>query len=75
MRMQAAGVHLISSFAILADLMRDWRTTTPKVDDVVRYVDKYLPAYGMLVRGHASAILKNGTVLPGAEGLISSVFF
>ncbi|KAH8724949.1 Isochorismatase-like protein [Phaeosphaeriaceae sp. PMI808] len=70
LRMQAAGVHLMSSFAILADLMRDWRTTSPAVSDVVHYVDTYLPAYGMLVRGHASAILHNGTVLPGAETLI-----
>jgi hypothetical protein len=70
MRMQAAGVHLVSSFAIMADLMRDWRTTSPTLSDVVQHVDTYLPAYGMLARGHASAILKNGTVLPGSELLI-----
>jgi hypothetical protein len=68
--MQAAGVHLVSSFAILADLMRDWRTASPALSDVIQYVDTYLPAYGMLARGHASAILQNGTVLPGSEKLI-----
>lgn len=70
MRMQAAGIHLMSSFAILADLMRDWRITSPAVSDVVLYVDRFLPAYGMLVRGHASAVIHNGTVLPKAETLI-----
>jgi hypothetical protein len=29
-----------------------------------------MPAYAMLMRGHASAILQNGTVLPGVEKLI-----
>lgn len=60
----------MSTFAILADLMRDWRSTSPTITEVVPFVDKYLPAYGMLARGHASAILQNGTVLPGAENLI-----
>ncbi|KAH7076350.1 Isochorismatase-like protein [Paraphoma chrysanthemicola] len=69
-RMQAAGVHLVSTFAILADLMRDWRGTSPTITEVVPFVDTYLPAYGMLARGHASAILQNGTALPGAEKLI-----
>jgi hypothetical protein len=68
--MQTAGVHLVSTFAVLADLMRDWRTSRPTIDDVVPFVDAYIPAYGMLARGHASALLQNGTVLPGAEKLI-----
>lgn len=68
--MQAAGVHLVSTFAVLADLMRDWRSSSPGITEVVPFVDTYLPAYGMLARGHASAILHNGTVLPGTEKLI-----
>jgi hypothetical protein len=69
-RMQAAGVHLVSSFAILGDLMRDWRTASPLLTDVVQYIDTYIPVYGMLARGQASAILQNGTVLLGSEKLI-----
>jgi hypothetical protein len=68
--MQAAGVHLVSFFAILGDLMRDWRNPVPGVEAVVPLIDKYMPAYAMLMRGHASAILQNGTVLPGVEKLI-----
>jgi hypothetical protein len=68
--MQAAGVHLLSTFAILGELMRDWRSTSPTVLEIVPWIDTYMPAYGMLARGHASAILQNGTVLPGAEKLI-----
>jgi hypothetical protein len=70
MRMQAAGVHLVSSFAILGDLMRDWRTPTPGIQNVVPWISKYMPGYGMLAKTQASAILKNGTVLPGTELLI-----
>jgi hypothetical protein len=68
--MQSAGVHLVTTFAILADLMRDWKGTSPTINEVVPFVDTYLPAYGMLTRGHASAILQNGIVLPGSEKLI-----
>ncbi|PVI01306.1 Isochorismatase hydrolase [Periconia macrospinosa] len=70
LRMQGAGVHLMSTFGVLCDLMRDWRNTNPGVREVVSYVNKYLPTYGILMRGHASAILQNGTVLPGAEKFI-----
>ncbi|KAF2445523.1 hypothetical protein P171DRAFT_430930 [Karstenula rhodostoma CBS 690.94] len=68
--MQAAGVHLVSFFAILGDLMRDWRNPLPGVAKVVPVIDKYMPAYGFLMRGHASAILQNGTVLPGSGEFI-----
>ncbi|KAL1595098.1 hypothetical protein SLS60_009785 [Paraconiothyrium brasiliense] len=70
LRMQAAGVHLVSWFAVAGDLMRDWRNPSPGVAEVVPFVDEYLPAYGMLMRGHAAAVLKNGTVLPGVEDMI-----
>ncbi|KAJ4347214.1 uncharacterized protein N0V89_011153 [Didymosphaeria variabile] len=70
LRMQAAGVHLVSQFAIAGDLMRDWRNPSPGVEAVVEFIDDYMPVYGMYMRGHAAAILKNGTVLPGVEKLI-----
>ncbi|KAK7187319.1 hypothetical protein DPSP01_002453 [Paraphaeosphaeria sporulosa] len=70
LRMQAAGVHLVSFFAILADLMRDWRNPLPGVEKIVPIINDYMPAYGYLMRGHASAILQNGTVLPGSEKYI-----
>jgi len=68
--MQAAGVHLMSGFAILGDLMRDWRNPSPGITEVVSFVDTYLPAYGMMARSQASAVLQNGTALPGVELLI-----
>lgn len=62
-RMQSAGVHLVSSFAILADLMRDWRSEAPGVKEVLAFVDEYFPAYGMLGRGFEAAVgERNGTV-------------
>ncbi|KAJ4303698.1 hypothetical protein N0V90_002599 [Kalmusia sp. IMI 367209] len=70
LRMQAAGVHLVSSFAVVGDLMRDWRSPEPGITKVVPWIDAYLPAYGMIARTQASAILQNGTVLPGSEKLI-----
>ncbi|KAF1973364.1 Isochorismatase hydrolase [Bimuria novae-zelandiae CBS 107.79] len=70
LRMQAAGVHLVSLFAVLGDLMRDWRNPSPGIEAVVPFINRYLPAYGLLARGHASAILQNGTVLPGIEQFI-----
>jgi hypothetical protein len=68
--MQAAGVHLVSFFAIFGDLMRDWRNPVPGVEAVIPLINEYMPAYGMLMRTHASAILQNGTVLPGVEKYI-----
>ena len=68
-RMERAGVQLVSLFSIVCDLMRDWRVT-PGAAEVLPYLDKYLPVYGMLARGHAAAI-ENGTVIPGEAGLIT----
>ncbi|KAJ6518664.1 isochorismatase [Mycena sanguinolenta] len=53
-RMRAAGVNVVSQFAIGNDLMRDW-TDTPGS----RY-----PPLGFLVRAHAAAVI-NGTLQPG----------
>jgi hypothetical protein len=58
-RMQAAGVQLVSLFSIVGDLMRDWRNT-PGSKEVMPYLAKYLPVYGVLAQGHAAAVA-NGT--------------
>ncbi|KAJ4293167.1 hypothetical protein N0V90_008449 [Kalmusia sp. IMI 367209] len=67
-RMQQAGVQLVSMFAIVCDLMRDWRNT-PGAKEVLPYLDRYFPVYGYLARGHAAAI-ENGTLIPGEADLI-----
>ncbi|KAF2202521.1 isochorismatase hydrolase-like protein [Delitschia confertaspora ATCC 74209] len=67
-RMEGAGVQLLSLFSIVCDLMRDWRST-PGAKEVLPFLDRYLPAYGMLARGHAAAI-NNGTIIPGEGELV-----
>ncbi|KAF1975396.1 Isochorismatase hydrolase [Bimuria novae-zelandiae CBS 107.79] len=67
-RMQQAGVQLVSMFSIVCDLMRDWRNT-PGAKEVLPYLDRYLPVYGFIARGHAAAI-DNGTLIDGEAGLI-----
>lgn len=57
--MERAGVQLVSLFSIVGDLMRDWRNT-PGQPEVMPYLGKYLPIYGMLAEGHAAAA-GNGT--------------
>ncbi|KAI8938737.1 hypothetical protein NX059_004604 [Plenodomus lindquistii] len=69
-RMQEAGVQLVSLFAIVCDLMRDWRAT-PGAKEVLPFLDKYMPVYGMLARHHAAAV-ENGTMIPSEVELISS---
>lgn len=68
-RMQQAGVQLVSLFAIVCDLMRDWRAT-PGAKEVLPFLDTYMPAYGMLARHHAAAV-ENGTFIPSEIELIS----
>ncbi|KAF2224710.1 Isochorismatase-like protein [Elsinoe ampelina] len=68
-RMEKAGVQLVSLFSIVCDLMRDWRNT-PGAREVLPFLDKYMPVYGMLARGHAAAV-DNGTVIPGEIELIT----
>lgn len=66
-RMQAAGVQLVSLFSIVCDLMRDWRSS-PGAIEIFPWLDKYMPVYGYLARGHAAAI-RNGTVINGESAL------
>ncbi|KAF9473048.1 ycaC protein [Pholiota conissans] len=62
-RMRAAGVQVLSTFAVVCDLMRDWRNT-PGSLELLPYFDTYFSAYGYLARGHAAAISR-GETLPG----------
>ena len=65
--MEDADVVLQGMFAIVMDLMRDWRHT-PGSAQVLPFLDQYLPAYGYIARAHEAAVL-NGTLVPGEQGL------
>ncbi|KAF9561149.1 ycaC protein [Agrocybe pediades] len=62
-RMRDAGVHVLSGFAVAADLMRDWRNT-PGSKELLPFFDKYFASYGYLARGHAAAV-DRGALLDG----------
>ena len=66
-RMSRAGVQVVSFFAIVADLMRDWRNT-PGAPELFPFFDKYFPVYGYVARSHANAV-RNGTIVPGQDAL------
>ncbi|KAL9069632.1 MAG: hypothetical protein Q9161_005431 [Pseudevernia consocians] len=62
-RMEKSGVILQGLFAIVMDLMRDWRNT-PGSLQLLPFLDQYLPVYGYVARAHAAAVL-DGALLPG----------
>ncbi|KAF6225989.1 hypothetical protein HO173_012619 [Letharia columbiana] len=66
-RMESSGVILQGLFAIVMDLMRDWRNT-PGSLQLLPFLDQYLPVYGYVARAHEAAVL-NGTLSPGELGL------
>ncbi|KAI1352252.1 Isochorismatase-like protein [Xylaria sp. FL0043] len=66
-RMRDAGVQLLSYFAVICELMRDWRNT-PGGAEIFPLLDRFYPAYGMVARGHRAAI-QNGTIVPGEDVL------
>ena len=66
-RMEDAGVKLQGLFAIVMDLMRDWRAK-PGSREVLPWLDQFLPVYSYVARGHEAAVL-NGTLAPGEAGL------
>ncbi|KAI1484390.1 isochorismatase [Biscogniauxia mediterranea] len=66
-RMRDAGVQVVSYFAIVCELMRDWRNT-PGSAELLPVFDKYFPAYGFVTRGHRAAV-ENGTLLPGEQSV------
>lgn len=65
--MEKAGVVLQGFFAIVMDLMRDWRNT-PGSLQLLPFLDQYLPVYGYVARAHEGAVL-DGTLIPGESGL------
>ena len=67
--MRQAGVNIVSLFYIVCDLMRDWRAPIG-AEKVLPWLDQYYPVYGMVARGHGSAV-KNGTIIPGEEVLLA----
>lgn len=69
MRMQQASVQLVSLFAIVCDLMRDWRAK-PGAAEVLPWLDQYYPAYTYMARGHGAAV-ENGTLIPGKAMLLA----
>lgn len=64
-RMRSAGVNILSYFAIVCELMRDWRNV-PGAKEIFPLLDQYMPAYGMVARAHRAAI-QNGTIVPGED--------
>ncbi|KAH6884310.1 ycaC protein [Coprinopsis sp. MPI-PUGE-AT-0042] len=64
-RMRASGVQVLSFFAIVGELMRDWRNT-PGSLTVLPLLAKYLPSFGYLAQAHAAAIA-NGELMPGQD--------
>ncbi|KAK4106038.1 Isochorismatase hydrolase [Parathielavia hyrcaniae] len=68
-QMMRAGVNVVSLFAIVCDLMRDWRNT-PGAKELFPWLDQYLPAYGMIARAHRAAVT-SGEILPGEDALPS----
>ncbi|KAJ8093426.1 hypothetical protein PM082_020283 [Marasmius tenuissimus] len=53
-RMRAAGVQVVSMFAVATDLMRDWRMT-PGLPELGPFFDRYFPVYGMVSRNFITA--------------------
>ncbi|KAK5045388.1 hypothetical protein LTR84_009252 [Exophiala bonariae] len=67
-RMEGAGVHLTGMFGIAMFLMKDWRNT-PGTAEVLPYLDKYFPAYGVVARAHGAA-KQSGDIVPGEQQLL-----
>jgi len=61
--MELAGVTLMGTFAIVCDLMRDWRNV-PGSATVLPWLDQYVSEYSITARSHGYAVL-NGTIAPG----------
>ncbi|KAI0340432.1 ycaC protein [Trametopsis cervina] len=54
-RMRAAGVQVLSLFAVSLELMRDWRNT-PGTKEMLPFFDQFLPEYGFLARAHDASV-------------------
>lgn len=70
--MARAGVQLVSLFAIICDLMRDWRAS-PGANTVIPWLAKYYPVYGRVAGAHGGAV-SNGSLIPGEAALVPENF-
>ncbi|KAH7325642.1 Isochorismatase-like protein [Stachybotrys elegans] len=61
-RMAASGVQLMSAFAIIGELTRDWRNT-PGAREIFPFLSQYMPPFNVLIQAHQGAV-ENGTVVP-----------
>ena len=66
-RMIDAGVHVLSPFAILGELMRDWRTP-PEGEEAWPLIGSLLPFADMIARSHGYAV-ESGEVMPGQDAI------
>lgn len=64
-RMAAAGVQLLSAFAIIGELVRNWNDT-PGATEIFPFLRKYMPPFNVIAQAHEGAV-KNGTLLPGPK--------
>ena len=55
-------------FGIAMFLMKDWRNT-PGTAEVLPFLDKYFPAYGVVARAHGAAKM-TGDIVPGEQQLL-----
>lgn len=67
-RMRDAGVQILSNFATVCELMRDWRNFPGSVV-MLDYFNRYFPSYGFVVKQHGDAI-NNGTIQPGEQAIL-----
>ncbi|KAF4984812.1 hypothetical protein FZEAL_70 [Fusarium zealandicum] len=64
----SAGVHTMSTAALLGELMRDWRGN-PGYKEIFPWLDKHVPLNAHLARAHGYAVI-NGTVAPGQDEML-----
>ncbi|KIK69429.1 hypothetical protein GYMLUDRAFT_237223 [Collybiopsis luxurians FD-317 M1] len=62
-RMRDAGVHVVSPYVVVADLIRTWANTEFNVQ-LVGWDFAYWALRGFMTEAHAAAI-QNGTLVPG----------
>jgi hypothetical protein len=64
-QMRDAGAHVMSWYAILGELMRDWRTP-PSGESVLGLIHDHYATGSMVLRSHKWAIL-DGEIQPGED--------
>ncbi|KAI9150230.1 putative hydrolase YcaC [Paramyrothecium foliicola] len=62
-RMAAAGVQLMSAFAIVGELARDWRNVPGGAEDIFPFLRKYMQTFNVIAQAHDGAV-DNGVKSP-----------